>query len=103
MMDDSLLRHGLFFTGVLLALAAMVVIAVNYSTLYINHHNKQHGGGKHHSMIFLVPQVLLILAAVLFEQFPVYSVSGWLVLIIALLDPSIWVLVSLPFVRSRKR
>ncbi len=100
MIDDSLLRYSLFFVGVVLALAAMVVIAVNYSTLYINHHNKKHGGGKHHSMIFAVPQVLLILAAVLFEHFPVYSVSGWVVLFIALMDPSLWLIARLPFTRQ---
>jgi hypothetical protein len=102
-MEDSTLALGLFVVGIVLALLAIFVVGLNYSILYINHRNRKRGNDRHISMIFLVPQILLILARMLFQHFPVYPVSGWLLLCIALLDPGIWSVAKLSFeLRSKK-
>lgn len=102
-MENSTLALGLFVVGIVVALLAIFVVGLNYSILYLNHRNEKRGNNRHISMIFLVPQILLILAGVIFRHFPVYPISGWLLLCAALLDPSIWSVARLPFMlRSKK-
>lgn len=98
-----MLNHGLFFIGILFALSALIIVVLNYSALYTSHRNKERGVGHRPSMIFLVPQILLVLAHVIFQNVPVYPVSGWLLLGIALSDPGIWLLVALPVVMRLKK
>jgi hypothetical protein len=40
---------------------------------------------------------------VLFQHFPVYPVSGWLLLCVALLDPGAWSIARLPFMLRPKK
>lgn len=98
-----MLEQALFFVGCLFALSALIIVVLNYGALYISHRNRKRGVAHRPSMIFLVPQILLVLAQVIFQNAPVYPVSGWLLLGIALSDPGIWLLVALPVVmRLRK-
>lgn len=98
-----MLGQALFFVGCLFALSALVIVILNYGALYTSHRNKKRGIGHRPSMVFLVPQILLILANVIFQSFPVYPVSGWLLLGIALSDPGIWLLIALPVVMRLKK
>lgn len=98
-----MLDHVLFLIGCLFALSAVIIVVLNYSTLYTSHRNKKRGIGHHPSMIFLVPQILLVLANVIFQNIPVYPVSGWLLLGIALSDPGIWLLIALPVLMRLKK
>lgn len=102
-MENSTLALGLFVVGIVVALLAIFVVGLNYSILYLNHRNRKRGDDRHISMIFLVPEILLVLAGAIFRHFPVYSVSGWLLLCVALLDPGIWSVARLPFVRRPKK
>lgn len=102
-MENSTLGYGMFFVGCIFALLASFIVALNYRTLYENRQNKKRGIAKHISMIFLVPQILLTLSGTIFQNFPIYPVSGWLLLAIALSDPGIWLIVALPVaMRFRK-
>jgi hypothetical protein len=102
-MENSTLGHALFFVGCLFTLFALIIVLLNYSALYIRHRNKERGIEHRPSMIFLVPQILLVLANVIFQSTPVYPVSGWLLLGIALSDPSIWLLIALPVMMRLKK
>jgi hypothetical protein len=102
-MEDSVFGYALFVVGCLFALLALIIVVLNYSALYTSHRNKKRGIGHRPSMIFLVPQILLILANIIFQSVPVYPVSGWLLLGIALSDPGIWLLIALPVVMRLKK
>ena len=86
----------MFFVGSLCVLLSIIIVVLNYRTLYINYQNRKRGNEKHVSMISLVPQVLMILAGTIFQHFAVYPVSGWLLQCIALLDPGIWHIAGIP-------
>src|SRR5512135_2081482 len=93
---NGAIGYGMFIAGCLLVLLSIIIIVLNYRALYINHQNRKRGNEKFISLIFVLPQVLLVPANAIFQHFPVYPVSGWLLLCIALADPSIWFIIGLP-------
>lgn len=103
-MDRPAVVYSLLAVGALLVVLALIVIFLNYTVVFAYFRNKRQGITKHSSMIFVLPQVLLLLAYAALRHLPHASLSGWALLSIALLDPGIWTILSLPiFLLRRKR
>ncbi len=102
-MDRPALVYGLLAIGALLVVLALVVIVLNYTVVYSYFRNKRLGIEKHSSMIFVLPEVLLLLAYAVFRHLPHASLSGWVLLGIALLDPGIWTILALPLSLLRRK
>ena len=78
--------------------AALFVVGMNWSCVFLNFRNRRRGIDKHHSMVPVVAQVLLVIAAQCsrLEQSPwLPTLAFW---ILGLADISLWMLASLPFV-----
>ena len=79
----------------ILIAAGACFIGLNYGALVVNHRNRRHGVDRHSSFIPLMGGLLCALGAWLLAR------SG-LALLVALLDPGVWVFLLLPVALLRR-
>ena len=75
----------------LFALIAIFVILLNYLLLYIDNRNKRLGVQHHVSMIFAIPQIFLCLSWFCVGDSKIIYMQLWILIIIGLIDPCVWV------------
>ena len=87
----------------LLALLAACVVACNYAALVVSRRNRRAGITHQPSMVFIVAPLLSFVAANLASKSSLPAFSGFAFALIAILDPSLWVLVAYPLLRFSRR
>ena len=80
----------------LLAITATGVVALNFWVAISNLTRTQKGDAKRYSFVYIVPQLLLYLAALLSRQIGDTWIPTWSFAVIALADVSIWHIALLP-------
>lgn len=82
--------------SVLLATFSAYVVTFNYGAIIVSSRNKRRGIDRHISMGYVLPQICLLLAHFISSFAPDRFIPPWLLLAIALADPSLWCLAALP-------
>ena len=91
-----------FTSSALLALGACVV-ALNWVGVIASYRLKRQGSSRHVSLVHLVPQLFVLVAAIISSRFASPALPGWLFLLVALVDPALYSILFLPVFLLRRR
>jgi hypothetical protein len=86
---------------VLAALAALLAVS-NALSLFVSLRNQRRGVPRHVSMVYLVPQILVLLAYGLTRRVEQPWITDRVLLGIALFDISFWCLLAMPIALRRR-
>jgi hypothetical protein len=89
--------------GSILFALGCVLILVNGVVAYRNLQNRRQGIERHVSSIVLIPQFLMVLSAVSFHTSVAPWIAGWILLLVALSDPILWIMAFQTIVVIAKR
>jgi formate hydrogenlyase subunit 3/multisubunit Na+/H+ antiporter MnhD subunit len=84
--------------ALILAGCAVWIAVMNWTCVILSQRNRRRGIAKHYSQVFLVQNLLLVLAYFLYPHSP-----KWWLWLIPCLDPSNWALLAWPFLILRHR